>query len=86
MTGASQSGRRQAPGRRKTARQEETVTAVAAGKDLAWAAVQGANDRKAGLNCRKYKDFLRIYNLPRSSFTLRMWNAYLVGRQVGAEK
>jgi hypothetical protein len=47
------------------------------GKDVAWAARQGESDRKAGTSCRRYKNFLRNYNLPRSEFTFRMWNAYL---------
>ena len=81
MAYAPQSGRRQEPDLRKAARKEGTVTAATAGKDIAWAARQGANDRKAGTECRKYKNFLRIYNLPRSPFTLRMWNAYLPARQ-----
>lgn len=69
------------PGRRKAVRKEEAVTAATVEKDVAWAARQGTNDRRAGTECRKYKNFLRIYNLPRSQFTLRMWNAYLPARQ-----
>ena len=60
MAYAPQSGRRQEPDRRKAARKEGTVTAATAEKDIAWAARQGANDRKAGTECRKYKNFLRI--------------------------
>jgi hypothetical protein len=77
MASASQSGYRQEPDRRKAARKEGTVNVAIAEKDIVWAARQGTNDRKAGTECRKYKNFLRIYNLPRSQFTLRMWNAYL---------
>ena len=57
------------------------MTVVIAEKDIAWAARQGANDRNAGTECRKYKNFLSIYKLPRSPFTLRMWNAYLLAGQ-----
>jgi hypothetical protein len=57
------------------------MTAATAEKGIAWAARQGVDDRKAGTVCRKYKNFLRIYNLPRSQFTLRMWNAYLAASQ-----
>ena len=52
MTGAPQSGRRQAPGRGKAARQVGTVTTATTGKDITWAAGQDANDRKAGVECR----------------------------------
>lgn len=57
------------------------MTDVIAGKDIAWAVRQGANDRNSGTEFRRYKDFLGIYKLPRSPFTLRMWNAYLSARQ-----
>lgn len=57
------------------------MTAATVEKDVAWAARQGTNDRRAGTECRRYKNFLRIYNLPRSQFTLRMWNAYLPAKQ-----
>lgn len=57
------------------------MTVATAGKGIAWAARQGTNDRQAGTECRKYKKFLRIYNMPRSQFTLLMWNAYLTARQ-----
>jgi hypothetical protein len=57
------------------------VTAATAGKGIAWAARQGRNDRKTGTECRKYKKFLRLYNLPKSQFTRLMWNAYLAARQ-----
>ena len=57
------------------------MTVATAEKGIAWAARQGLDDRKAGTECRKYKNFLRIYNLPRSQFTLRMWNAYLPASQ-----
>lgn len=71
-----QSGRRQEQDHRKATRRERTVTAVIAEKDITWAAGQGANDRNAGTVCPKYKNFLGIYKLPRSPFTLRMWDAY----------
>jgi hypothetical protein len=77
MTYAPLSGRQQELGRRKATRKEGTMTVATAGKGIAWAARQGVDDRKAGTECRKYKNFLRIYNLPRSQFTLKMWNAYL---------
>lgn len=81
MAYAPQSGRRQEPGRRSAARKEGTVTIAIAEKDIAWAARQGTNDRNAGTECWKYRNFLSIYKLPRSPFTLRMWNAYLLARQ-----
>lgn len=81
MTYAPQSGRQQELGRRKATRKEGTMTIATAEKGIAWAACQGAADRKAGTECRKYKNFLRIYNLSRSQFTLRMWNAYLPASQ-----
>jgi hypothetical protein len=81
MTDAPQSGRQQELGRRKATRKEETMTVATSEKGIAWAARQGADDRKAGTVCQKYKNFLRIYNLPRSQFTLRMWNAYLPASQ-----
>jgi hypothetical protein len=49
--------------------------------DIAWATRQGTDDRKAGTECRKYKNFLSVYKLPSSPLTLRMWNAYLLTRQ-----
>lgn len=81
MTYAPQSGRQQELGRRKATRKEGTMTIATGEKGIAWAARQGADDRKAGTECRKYKNFLRIYNLPRSQFTLQMWNAYLPASQ-----
>ena len=81
MTYTPQSGRQQELGRRKATRNEGTMTVATAEKGIAWAACQGVDDRKAGTECRKYKNFLRIYNLPRSQFTLRMWNAYLPASQ-----
>ena len=57
------------------------MTVATAEKGIAWAARQGLDDRKAGTECRKYKNFLRIHNLPKSQFTLRMWNAYLPASQ-----
>jgi hypothetical protein len=53
------------------------VTVATAGKGIAWAARQGANDRQAGTECRKYKKFLITYELPRSDTSLRLWNTYL---------
>lgn len=78
---APQSGHRQEPGHRKAARKEGPVTVATTEDDIAWASRQGTNDRKAGTQCRKYKSFLRIHNLPRSQFTLRMWDAYLLASQ-----
>jgi hypothetical protein len=71
-------GGRQEPDRQKAPRKEIPVIIE---RNIDWAARQGANDRKAGTDCRKYKSFLRVYNLPRSQFTLRMWDAYLSTRQ-----
>ena len=78
---APQPGRRPEPDRSKDARKEGTITAATAGKDIAWAARQGESDRNAGTACPKYKNFLRIYNLPKSQFSLRLWNAYLPASQ-----
>jgi hypothetical protein len=78
---APQSGHRQELGYPKAIRKERTVIAATAEDDIAWASRQGTNDRKAGTQCRKFKSFLRIHNLPRSQFTLRMWNAYLLASQ-----
>jgi len=55
--------------------------AAIAPKDIAWATRQGANDRNAATECRKFKKFLNIYKLPSSPLTLRLWNAYLLARQ-----
>ena len=55
--------------------------AAIAANDIAWATRQGTNDRRAGTECRKYRNFLSIYKLPSSPLTLRMWNAYLLARQ-----
>lgn len=55
--------------------------AAIAPKDIAWATRQGAYDRIAGTECRKYKNFLNIHKLPRSPLTLQLWNAYLLTRQ-----
>jgi len=81
MAYGPQPGRRPEPDRRKATRKAGTTTAAAAGKDIAWAARQGENDRKAGTACPRYKAFLAIHNLPKSQFTLRMWNAYLPASQ-----
>jgi uncharacterized Zn finger protein (UPF0148 family) len=78
---APQSGRRPEPDQGKAARKERTMTVATAEKDIEWAARQGVTDRKAATECRKYKVFLRTYNLARSPFTLRMWNAYVSARQ-----
>jgi hypothetical protein len=82
MACAPQPGRRPESDRRKAARREGTPTAATEDvKGIAWAARQGANDQEAGTACPRYKNFLRIYNLPKSQFTLRMWNAYLPASQ-----
>jgi hypothetical protein len=52
------------------------VTVATAVKDIAWAARQGREDRKARTQCRRYKSFLNRYNLPRSEKTLAMWTKY----------
>lgn len=77
---APQSGRRPEPDQGKATRKERTVTVATAEKDIEWAARQGATARNAATECRKYKVFLRTYNLSRSPFTLRMWNAYFSSR------
>ena len=84
--GAAANGWRPKPDSRKAPRREGIVTDVIAAKDIAWAARQGTNDRNAGTGCRKYKNFLNIYKLPRSPFTLRMWNAYLLARRATPQK
>ena len=81
MAYAPQSGPKQNPNPRNAARKERTATVAGTEKDIEWAARQGVRDRKAGTEWRKYKDFLRAYNLPRSPYTLRMWNAYLPSTQ-----
>jgi hypothetical protein len=78
---APQPRRHQEQGHRKAARKERTVAAATLGEDIAWAVRQGADDRKAGTACPTYKNFLRIYNLPGTQFSLRMWNAYLLASQ-----
>jgi hypothetical protein len=78
---APQSGHRQEPGHQKAARKKGTVTVATSEDDIAWASRQGTNDRKVGTQCRKYKSFLRIHNLPRTQFTLRMWDVYLLASQ-----
>jgi hypothetical protein len=60
--------------------------AAVAPKDIAWARRQGAKDRNAGTECRKYKRFLSIYKLPRSPLTLQLWNAYLPARKPAPSK
>ena len=79
-------GGAQEPGPWKATRREGAVTDVIAEKGIAWAARQGTNDRNAGTACRKYKNFLSIYKLPRSPFTLRMWNVYLLARRATSKK
>jgi uncharacterized Zn finger protein (UPF0148 family) len=76
MAYAPQSGRRQEPGHRKAARKEGTVTVATAEKDIAWAARQGRQDRKALTQCGSYKSFLKRYNLRRSEKAWEMWTEY----------
>ena len=57
------------------------MTAMIGKRDIMWAADQGASDRNAGTACPKYKNFLITHELPRSSFTLRMWDAYRLAGQ-----
>lgn len=45
-------------------------------RDIPWARRQGAADRQAGTESRKYKAFVARYKLPVSEVTLRLWNAY----------
>jgi uncharacterized Zn finger protein (UPF0148 family) len=56
-------------------RNERTVT-VATAKDIAWAARQGRQDRKARTQCGSYKSFHKRYNLRRSEKAWEMWTAY----------
>ena len=81
MADTPQSVHRQERDLRKATRRKRTVTAVTAEKDITWAAGQGASDRNAGTVCRKYKNFLSTYKLPRSPSTLRMWDAYRLAGQ-----
>jgi hypothetical protein len=76
MACAEQPGHRQEPDCRKATRKEETVTVTTAEKDIAWAARQGQQDRKARTQCGSYKSFLKRYNLRRSEKALEMWTKY----------
>jgi hypothetical protein len=73
---ARQPGHRQEQSGRKAARKEGTVTVVTAEKDIAWAARQGRQDRKARTQCGSYKSFLKRYNLRRSEKTWELWTGY----------
>lgn len=73
---AQQSGYRQEPGGRNTARKKGTVTVATAEKDAAWAARQGRQDRTARAQCGSYESFLKRYNLRRSEKTWEMWTDY----------
>ena len=73
---ARQPGHRQEQSGRKAARKEGTVTVATAEKDIAWAARQGRQDRKARTLCGSYKSFLRRYNLRRSEKTWELWTEY----------
>jgi hypothetical protein len=65
----------------KAARSKGTASVVVARRGITWAADQGASDRNTGTVCQKYKKFLRTYELTKSSFTLRMWDAYRLAKQ-----
>ena len=78
---APQSGHRLEPDHGNATRKWRTMTVSTAEKDIEGAARQGVRDRKAAAEYRKYKDFLKAYNLSKSPITLRMWNAYLPSRQ-----
>jgi uncharacterized Zn finger protein (UPF0148 family) len=73
---ARQPGHRQEPSGRKAAGKEGTVTVATAEKDIAWAARQGRQDRKARTRCGSYKSFLTRYKLRKSEKTWEMWTGY----------
>jgi uncharacterized Zn finger protein (UPF0148 family) len=76
MAYTTQPAHRQEPGSRKAVRKERTVTVATAEKDIAWAARQGRQDRKARTHCRSFKSFLKRYNLRRSEKAWEMWTVY----------
>lgn len=69
-------GHRPEPGSRKAARKGGAVTVAAGEKDIAWAARQGWQDRKARMECGSYKSFLNRYHLRSSEKTREMWTQY----------
>ena len=73
---ARQPGHRQEQSGREAARKEGTVTVATAEKDIAWAARQGRQDRKARTQCGSYKSFLTRYKLRKSEKTWEMWTEY----------
>lgn len=52
------------------------MTVATAEKDIAWAARQGRQDRKAQTRCGSYQIFLKRYNLRRSEKTWEIWTEY----------
>jgi hypothetical protein len=81
----SQPGHLQEQDLPKAVRSKRTAAVAIAGKDIMWAAAQGANDRDAGTVCPKYKKFLYKYTLPKSPFTLQLWDAYRLARQAAPQ-
>jgi hypothetical protein len=73
---ARQPGHRHKPSGRRAAGKEGTVTVATAEKDIAWAARQGRQDRKARTQCGSYKSFLTRYKLRKSEKTWEMWTEY----------
>ncbi len=84
MAYPGQPAHRQEPDSRKATRKEGTVTVATAEKDIAWAARQGRQDRKARTQCRSYNSFLKCYNLRRSEKTGEMWTQYCRSREAPA--
>ena len=76
MAHARQPGHRQEPSGRKAARKGGTVTVATAEKDIAWAARQGRQDRKARTQCGSYTRFRKRYNLGKSEKTREIWREY----------
>ena len=76
MAYPGQPAHRQEPDARKATRKEGTLTVATAEKDIAWAARQGRQDRKARTQCRNYNSFLNRYNMRRSEKTWEMWTHY----------
>jgi hypothetical protein len=54
---------------------------ILSGKDVAWATAQGEKDRKASAVCRKLNKFIGTYDLPSTSLTRQMWDAYRLAAQ-----
>lgn len=56
---------------------QSTITDTTKAKDVSWAVRQGRMDRKAGIVCRKYQQFCKVYGLKNSKLARQMWTAYV---------